>query len=451
MADTPHAGNPHADGHGNAAVWSFVKGPSQSAGKAGATAVPAGSALGRWRSAAADPLKAPEAEALAKRVQALLTGPRPAKDGDPDRVLYDLLVTGDSPLFQGVDVAKLAPPRPGVYGLPAERFNKDGAVAAQTGAVIEVRLPAELFRGREFIVDGKRTATGQAVWFRAAVGAAPVAWDGKSPVVAAAGGPAHTALLAGFAEFRAVFPTFHCFPDVVPNDEVVTLKMYHREDEPLARLMLSAEQTAQIDKLWAEHRFISQQPVAENKYLPLFIGFVTQDQPKELLNYFEGQRPAFQKRADDFEKDVEAAIPAQVDKLLAFAGQAYRRPLQEKETAELASLYRDLRAKGAPHDEAFRGVLARVLVAPAFLFRVEQAPPGAKPAPVTDWELATRLSYFLTAAGPDAELRALAAAGRLRDPKVLEAQTRRLLKATRCGPWPSSSARNGCTSAASTS
>ncbi len=421
VSGAPHAGNPHG-------VWSFVKGPSQPVGKAGAYAIPSGSALGKWRTAALDPAKAADAEALAKQVQALLTSPRPVKDGDPDRVLFDLLVTGDSVLFQGVDVAKLAKPRPGAYGLPAGRFAKDD-VPADTAAVVEIRLPAALFRDREFVIEGKRTAADQAVWFQAYTAAAPApTWDGKSPVVAPAAGPAYQALLAGFADFRTVFPTFHCFPDVVPNDEVVTLKMYHREDEPLARLMLSDEQKKQIDRLWEEHRFISQQPVAENKYLPLFIGFVTQDQPKELLNYFEGQRPAFQKRADDYERDVAAAVPPQLEKLLAFAGQAYRRPLHEREKAELSALYRGLRDKGVAHEEALRGVLARVLVAPAFLFRVEQAPAGAKAGPVGDWELATRLSYFLTSAGPDDELRALAAAGQLREPKVLEAQTRRLLK-----------------------
>src|SRR5205085_4825770 len=107
---------------------------------------------------------------------------------------------------------------------------------------------------------------------------------------------------------------------------------------------------------------------------------------------------------------------------------AYRRPLAEKERAELLSLYKAVRGKGAGHDEAFRGVLARVLVAPAFLFRIEQAPAGKEPGPVNDWELATRLSYFLWASTPDDELRKLAAAGQLRDPKVLAAQVERMLK-----------------------
>ena len=78
--------------------------------------------------------------------------------------------------------------------------------------------------------------------------------------------------------------------------------------------------------------------------------------------------------------------------------------------------------------EAVRGVLAKVLVSPSFLFRIEKAPLGKEAGPINDWELATRLSYFLWSSVPDDELRKLAAAGRLRDPAVLVAQMRRMLK-----------------------
>src|SRR5207302_577587 len=108
-------------------------------------------------------------------------------------------------------------------------------------------------------------------------------------------------------------------------------------------------------------------------------------------------------------------IPKQVDTLYDFASRAFRRPLQEKERAELLSLYQALRKKGAAHEEAFQGVLARVLVAPAFLFRIEKAPPGSEAGLIDDWELATRLSYFLWSSLPDDELRQLAGKGMLRD------------------------------------
>src|SRR5262249_1857196 len=118
----------------------------------------------------------------------------------------------------------------------------------------------------------------------------------------------------------------------------------------------------------------------------------------------------------------------QFDALLDFAARAYRRPLREQEKTDLTKLYQGLRDKGVAHDEAFRGVLVRVLVSPAFLFRVEQAPPGKNVGPVDDWELATRLSSFLWSSLPDEELRRLAAAGRLRNPQILAEQAQRMLK-----------------------
>src|SRR5205823_4445644 len=53
----------------------------------------------------------------------------------------------------------------------------------------------------------------------------------------------------GYEDFRRCFPQFICFPQVIPTDEVVSLKMYHREDEPLLRLFLDAEQTRRINHL----------------------------------------------------------------------------------------------------------------------------------------------------------------------------------------------------------
>jgi hypothetical protein len=438
VADTVQAGNPHADRHGNAGTWSFVRGPSN--GGRAAPLVPPDSVLGRWRSAAADPARQGEAAKVARQVEALLSGPRPAKKS-ADSVLYDKLVAMDSPLLTGLNMARLAKTRKGSsYGLPKDRFGArphaqpvDAAsLVAPANSVTQVRLPAALFRDRAFVVEGQLDAPAgdRVVAVRVTI-AAPgpdARLDGNSPVLASPDGAGYKRLLQGRADFRRVFPLFVCFPRVVPTDEVVSLKMFHREDEPLSRLFLDTDETRRLDRLWAEHRFISRQPVAENKYLPLFIGFVTQDQPKAMVAYFEGQRPAFRKRADDFLKEEEAAIPKQLDALLDFAARAYRRPLQEGEKKALLVLYRTIRGKGTSHKEAFRGVLTRVLVSPAFLFRIEAAPAGKKPAPVNDWELAARLSYFLWSSIPDDELRRLAAADRLRDPKVLAAQVQRMLK-----------------------
>ncbi len=435
IADTILDGNPHADRLGNKEVWSFVKGPTRPVqGLASGAAIPADSVLGRWRDAASDPARRAEVGALADRVKTLLTGTRPAQEKAPDRLVYDTLVSVDRPLLRGLDFGRLGKPRPGTkkYGLASEAFRRVAAnLVVAANSVTEVRLPAALFREREFVVEGRLDPAGgdRVVQFQVltAPPSADAVWDGKSPVVAA-GSKAVEGLVHGFAAFRSVFPPSLCYPRIVPEDEVVCLKLYHREDEPLARLFLNDQQQARLNRLWEEHRFITRWPITEHKNLPLFIGFVTQDQPKALVVYFEGLREPFRKRAEAFEKEVEAAAPKQLEALVALAARAYRRPLQEKEKADLLGLYSTLRTKNVPHEEAFRNVLARVLMSPSFLLHLEQPPPGKEPLPVNDWELASRLSYLLWSSVPDEELRRLAAAGQLHDPKVLAQQTQRMLK-----------------------
>jgi hypothetical protein len=443
VADSIHAGNPHADKHGNADTWSFVRGPAKAGigGKAAAL-IPPDSILGRWRIAEADPARQKEAGKLAAQAAALLSDARSPQAKGPDRVLYEKLVSIDSPLFTGVDLARVARPRPaGVkYGLLKHLFGSrpdgppadDASLVSQANTVTEVRLPAALFVGRQFVVEGRLDGVPgeRVVQFRVLTTppGPDMPWDGTNPVIASPESTGYKRLRQGFAEFRRVFPLFLCFPQVVPTDEVVCLKMFHREDEPLERLFLDEPTKRHLDQLWHEHRFISRQAVVENAYLPQFIGFVTQDQPKAMVAHFEGQQPAFKKRADEFLQEQETAIPRQLDALLEFAARAYRRPLRDDEKTGLLKLYETIRMKGADHGEALRGVLTRVLVAPAFLLRIEKAPPGPQPRRIGDWELATRLSYFLWSSAPDEELRRLAAAGQLRELKVLEAQTRRLIR-----------------------
>ena len=62
--------------------------------------------------------------------------------------------------------------------------------------------------------------------------------------------------------------------------------------------------------------------------------------------------------------------------MIALAERAYRRPLATGEASELRELYRKLRSEEIPHDEAIRLLLARVLVSPAFLYRLEKPPAG---------------------------------------------------------------------------
>jgi hypothetical protein len=113
--------------------------------------------------------------------------------------------------------------------------------------------------------------------------------------------------------------------------------------------------------------------------------------------------------------------------VIAWAERAFRRPFEPGEAEDLRRLYGDLRGQGLAHEESLRLTLARVLVAPAFLYRVEKPPAGKAQQPVAGFELASRLSYFLWSSLPDEELLKAAASGGLRDEEVLLAQTRRML------------------------
>jgi len=109
---------------------------------------------------------------------------------------------------------------------------------------------------------------------------------------------------------------------------------------------------------------------------------------------------------------------------------AYRRPVTDKDVAMLMPFYQAGHAQGG-FELGIERALQRLLVSPQFLFRIEQDPDGATPGsvhPVSDIELASRLSFFIWSSIPDDELLDLAARGKLRQPQVLEQQVRRMLR-----------------------
>ena len=126
----------------------------------------------------------------------------------------------------------------------------------------------------------------------------------------------------------------------------------------------------------------------------------------------------------------------------ALARRAYRRPPTGAEVRELLVHYETAR-QAAGFEAGIQMALRALLVQPEFLFRIEEGSPGSGAGigghsgergalrvaahPVSDLELASRLSFFLWSSIPDEELLALAEAGRLREPAVLERQARRML------------------------
>src|SRR5262249_30978055 len=109
--------------------------------------------------------------------------------------------------------------------------------------------------------------------------------------------------------------------------------------------------------------------------------------------------------------------------LTTFARRAFRRPVTDAEVERFLKLFDLADRDGEPFTRAIRLPLQAILVSPHFLFRVELDRPPTRPDgsyPVSDLELASRLSYFLWSSMPDEELLTLAERGQLRP--NLEAQ-----------------------------
>ncbi len=118
--------------------------------------------------------------------------------------------------------------------------------------------------------------------------------------------------------------------------------------------------------------------------------------------------------------------PACVQKIVGnLASQAYRRPATTQETAALVHFVDLAKSQGQTVEQGIQLALQAILVSPSFLFKIEHDTGAAHP--VTDYELASRLSYFLWSSMPDAELFSLASQGKLKDPATLDAQVRRML------------------------
>lgn len=240
---------------------------------------------------------------------------------------------------------------------------------------------------------------------------------------------------------------------------------YFRDDQPLYDLMLDKPRQQEIDRLWQELDFVASAPARQ--YVG-FLWFERTDSRYMRDPEFDFARPenkaaastkmieqlaelyaAKAKRSGANETMIEAidrffvdidkqirwveqarlkAEPSHLAALTEFAERAFRRPLAQREREELLGYYADLRATHElSHAEAIEDALVSVLMSPHFLYRVDAAGDGAARQALGDFELASRLSYFLWASIPDEELLARSRAGDLSKPDVLMAQTKRML------------------------
>jgi hypothetical protein len=123
--------------------------------------------------------------------------------------------------------------------------------------------------------------------------------------------------------------------------------------------------------------------------------------------------------------------PSQTDSARAiissFAFRAFRRPVDDSEIDRFTALFDRARSHGESFDASLRFALKAVLISPIFLFLVEPMPDQDGVYELGDYQIASRLSYFLWSSMPDGELFSLASQGRLHDENVLRQQILRML------------------------
>jgi hypothetical protein len=297
---------------------------------------------------------------------------------------------------------------------------------------------------------------------------------------------------AAFAKFADVFPdAFYIsergryFPDDSEDKGRLLSAGYHnvmgyfRDDTPLIELILDENAKKELDRLWNEFEFMGD--FTTRTWVQYFFNQSGEiqghgresgsarpsDEQVSSTEVILGLRDAYLAKAqaaqsspvsteairDHFRRVNETirsvermrveAESHHLDALLKFAARAYRRPLSAAENQDLIAYYHSLREKGGlTHEEAMRDSLVSILMSPKFSYRLDlvtEAPlhraaglrtvSSSTPVePLSNYALASRLSYFLWSSIPDEELLAHAAKGDLENPKVLSEETSRMLK-----------------------
>ena len=465
------SGNPHADRLGNPAVWHFFTEAVENAKSAGPT-LPAGSLLAQWEATEPGDAK----KMIAEKIRDLTLGTPPADRASPDGILYQQLTSLQGPLLgtpllaesqdlpnwlaNNTDTASnkdliiekintTGTSEPVIFG--TEENPKDAHLVSQAPSSTFVSIPADLLQGYEFQTEvtldpksqGEASLQAQVVPGRIQPQASLQAgvansngtkgtWtDGlqpasvSNPILVANESQARTKILDRLTTFRDLFPPALCYLKIVPVDEVVTLTLFYREDDHLQRLLLDEQQTTELNRLWDQLHFVSSDATKLVDAFAQLMEYATQDADPSV---FEPMRGPIMQRAKDFETQLVTSQPSHIAAVIEFAGKAFRRPMREDERQQLQDFYQQLRREEIPHEEAISLLIARVLVAPAFLYRLEQPPTGEQPGAVSDYELANRLSYFLWSSMPDRELLDVAASKALTQGDTLVGQAQRMLQ-----------------------
>ena len=217
---------------------------------------------------------------------------------------------------------------------------------------------------------------------------------------------------------------------------------YFRDDEFLVRNILDEETRRQLDQAWADLKgsfefhdtwlqFLARKYEVDldDRRIETIDDEWLANLPDEVRNYVTPLKADF----DQIQSMFADARSGHVRDVVRFAAEAWRRPLPEAEQNSLFAFYQSLRTESElDHRSAICAVIARVLVSPGFLYRSERATDGPTAEPrsesLSQWELASRLSFLIWSSVPDDELRRAAAAGELVTDEQLRQQVRRMLR-----------------------
>ena len=417
-------GNPHKDNYGNAEVWHFYQGEMAKVNDKSASivTVPKGSVLGKWLAEKG----VEKRKELALQVQSLATGALIEDLESPDFLLQKQLRSLRIPVnFTALLKQLKASDQFGRHPLGHDVDKDDLVVKAPE--IIKIRVPGELARGRELLGAVELDPShGQDGTVQVEVFTSESS-SSNGPVLVREGSSAYERVETQIRSFVDLFPPALCYAKIVPVDEVVTLTLFHREDQHLKRLMLNDQEAEELDQLWNELFYVAREPLKYQVAFEQIREFATQDRP-DLVKRWAPHVDSINQRADDFRDLLIKTEPIHLVSVLDFAQRCWRRPLTASEVKGLQNLYNQLRNDGITHEQSIKLAIARILTSPSFLYRREISGPEKDPVNLSPYELATRMSYFLWSSGPDEKLLATAKDGSLNENQVLLEQTNRMLK-----------------------
>ena len=240
---------------------------------------------------------------------------------------------------------------------------------------------------------------------------------------------------------------------------------YFRDDQPLCNLILDDADNKELNKLWRELELIALTPIrqyagfiwferAESSFIrePQFHFVRAEDKDANseekirrfgevFLEKIKGGKPSPQlieaveyhfadmnRQIRGLEKELVENEPKQLDALIQFASRAFRRSLTQGEERSLRGFYQSSRQlPAADHRSAMEDTLAAILVSPNFLYRWDLKTVNDSRVPLSDLELASRLSFFLWGSGPDETLMKSVEQGDLSKVETLQRHSQRML------------------------